>query len=169
LKFFSVLTFAVQATDKNTVELPKYFTPLHYDIELVPDFYSDDPTNFSQRCKTDILVNCTTITKELLFHSNNLTIDWSKFSVTSADGTMVKTGKTSYDEKRQMWTVQLKSPLVKNSKYSLHFETRGRIKVGARFGLHASSYEVHGKKRYVHRENKLASCTPSAHAFPRLR
>ena len=57
------------------VRLPLNVYPLHYNLELKPDFYGPDPEAFSFEGKVEVFVECRVATNRIVLHVNKLTIE----------------------------------------------------------------------------------------------
>ena len=56
------------------MRLPLWLTPIHYDIDMKPDIYQDDPEDFTNTGTVMIHMRCDAPTEIVTVHANKLVI-----------------------------------------------------------------------------------------------
>ena len=78
-------TVAAPPADEN-VKLPSTLIPVHYNLTLRPDIYSQDPSYFKFSGNVLITFKVQEETKEIFLHERKLNIDDTKVKVTNSAG-----------------------------------------------------------------------------------
>lgn len=130
----------------SNVRLPKDLVPEHYNVELTPDMYGDDPKRFTFSGKTDVEFKVEKATDRIIMHTNKLTYTNSTMKLTrlSATGALPTVTRYEFDLARQFLIIVLDGQLTKDAKYSVHLQFMGPLDNDLA-GLYRSSYQEGNK------------------------
>lgn len=117
------------------LRMPSYIKPIHYEIELKPDFYDDN--GIFTGIET-IELNVTKDTPYLMVHIRELAI--TRSAVTLFDGGAdLPIKQTFFYEENEFWVVEMMQPIKSGTKVNLYFEFNGSL-VGHIVGFYKSTY-----------------------------
>lgn len=125
--------------------LPNDLKPMHYIIELKPDIYLENATDFYSEGWVKIEIACLNSTQNILLHSQMLNI--SNISVVVASE-VIPVLETSHDDGNEMLTIRLAKEIRESSNVTLKMEFRGPIKNDL-MGLYYSTYKKGEKTIYL--------------------
>lgn len=129
--------FCFRKTTITNWRLPNDLKPMHYIIELKPDIYLENATDFYSEGWVKIEIACLNSTQNILLHSQMLNI--SNISVVVASE-VIPVLETSYDDGNEMLTISLAKEIKESSNVTLKMEFRGPIKNDL-MGLYYSTYK----------------------------
>ena len=112
------------------VRLPNDTVPDHYNVELKPDIYGDDPKKFTFEGKVEIFLDCISPTNVVVIHINDfLTVDNSSIQFMSESGGYAPSWTHfELDLVRQFFKLHLDSNLTPDEKYIMKIGYSGPLK-----------------------------------------
>ncbi|KAK2183343.1 hypothetical protein NP493_315g04044 [Ridgeia piscesae] len=126
------------------VRLPLNVHPQHYDVQLRPDIYGDDPGQFNFSGSVDIHVNCTRQTDTITLHTKQLDILRASIEIQMGSGVSEeqspKCVSWKEDKLREFLILSFDKALKPNFLYKLTIDFNGRIKRNL-IGIYLSSYK----------------------------
>lgn len=133
----------VKGQDTLDVRLPRSLIPKMYNLTLKPDFYSNDPSTFSNSGSVSIEMECVIYTYNITLHSVDLVIDKSSIKISSADhqGAAPSVQSLQEDKVRQFLIINLDNTLQAGKTYNLEMTFTGPLSNEVLAGLYVSSYQ----------------------------
>ena len=130
------------------VRLPLNVYPLHYNLELKPDFYGPDPEAFSFEGKVEVFVECRVATNRIVLHVNKLTIEEGtvRLEKMGADGNVPDVVSWEEDKVRQFLIIHLSEMLTVAQTYVVKMSFHGPLRPDL-VGLYLSSYKLGDETR----------------------
>ena len=127
--------------------LPISLRPYHYDIELRPDIYLPDPTDFVFNGTSSMHFACLQDTNRIVLHIRQLTIENSTIEVVpTSGGASVSVQSTEWREQFDFYEVTLSESLVAGVNYTITTRFTGPL-TGDMSGMYWSSYLEHNTTR----------------------
>ena len=127
--------------------LPLKVNPLHYNLELTPDIYCDDPMKFTLIGHVSIIIKCAVATDVITLHINKLEIDGDiRLFADSPSARVPKVTGWEKDSIGQFLKVHLDGELTFEETYIIEIYFHGPIKDDLT-GLYWSSYSSGGETR----------------------
>ena len=130
-------------TETLDIRLPGSITPVHYDIQIRPDIYGDNPENFKFSGSVIITVDVKSSTDDIILHSNKLTIQKESIKVRlhgASDHIPVDLdGIELIPNPHQFLKIPMKSSLEAGKTYHVEISFSGKIENDLR-GIYYSSY-----------------------------
>ncbi|XP_025100513.1 aminopeptidase Ey-like [Pomacea canaliculata] len=130
--------------------LPTALRPLHYDLELIPDIYQANSSNFSFQGTVKIEFVCRNQTSDVILHAVDLTIVELDVQLRSWDpqddpNILIKSFQIS--KERETLELHLLRPLQEKYRYLLTVTFRGQITDLFR-SMYFSSYQENNQTKY---------------------
>ncbi|XP_062585470.1 uncharacterized protein LOC134247152 isoform X2 [Saccostrea cucullata] len=122
------------------VRLPRSNIPTLYEIELTPDIYSADPTQFKFRGRVKISIDCLDPTSNITMHKNKLTISNIAVSNQNPNLASPRFVRQAEDEDRYFLIIHLDGSLQRGQKYFVQMDFVGDLTDDLK-GLYLSSYK----------------------------
>ncbi|KAK3776842.1 hypothetical protein RRG08_024616 [Elysia crispata] len=139
-----------QATTAVDMRLPDHLTPIHYDVEIQPFMYSDNPKDFTYKGKVKMLIHCNQAAANITLHTDLITVDSSSISIqgeipSATDPTYVSLDR---DEPRQFLILNLSDDLKVGTRYVLEMTYSAPMPSDMR-GIYYSKYFSGGQTKYM--------------------
>ncbi|GFN74079.1 polyprotein [Plakobranchus ocellatus] len=131
-------------TKKKTIDmrLPKSVIPLHYDLELLPLFFADDPKDFTFEGYVSIHIICENATDTISIHAKDLVVDSEDiyFCGVNSNTRFPEYVGMSVDNARQFIIFKLSDNLTVGEEYRISMSFSGVLKGPSSKSLFYSSY-----------------------------
>ncbi|XP_041373720.1 aminopeptidase N-like [Gigantopelta aegis] len=119
--------------------LPSTLKPVHYDVELKPNIYGNDTSNFQMNGSVSIDIDVLEATDNITLHSDWLNVTESSVSLVSDQPVTPTVVDVSVINTTQFLVISLDGSLVKGSRIRLKMNFTSRLRTD-RFGFYSSSY-----------------------------
>ena len=130
------------------IRLPEALKPVHYDVNIRPDIYGGKASDFKFTGSVKIILDVKTDTKDIILHSNKLSLDKDKIKVLSnGDKNSLPVdygGIEMISHPYEFLKIPMKSALEEGRQYSVQISFSGKIENDLR-GIYYSSYEMNGE------------------------
>ena len=128
------------------VRLPRAVIPQLYTLELTPDIYAANPTDFKTSGKVEIEIDCVKDTNNITLHINKLVIDRASVKIKTKTGNKMGPAvtMTTEDKDRQFYIIMLADRLKQGQTYIVSMSFEGPLRDDLA-GLYYSSYKRDGR------------------------
>lgn len=140
--------------------LPTDLKPIHYTIELKPDIYLENTSDFTFEGKVSILINCLNATKDIVLNSKLLKITNVTVFYLS---TSISVLGTSHDKELERLTISISEEIQPGTNFTVYMDFEGPLTNDLN-GLYYSTY-MKGEKA-VHLATTQFEPTSARKAFP---
>ena len=121
--------------------LPGDLVPYFYDARLRPNFYDGDiPTESYINGSVSILFGVKSKTKDIVLHSKTLVVFVDSITVKDKGNLNLPVGGTSYDKKREFFTIKMTKDLQIANNYTVFMEFNCSLKTDLT-GIYLSTYQ----------------------------
>ena len=129
------------------LRIPDTLVPTHYTIELKPDFYDEDPANFSLYGNVTIMMDVHKATKVITVQVRQITIDEDSISVTNENtGQQIQVESTEEFEDLEFYVINLLQEVEEGGLIRVFIQYTAPLKQDD-VGLYYSRYYEDGKLR----------------------
>ena len=129
------------------LRLPGTIVPYHYNLRLLPDIYTGDPSTFGFTGHVEMRFSVANTTDVIVLHAGNLTVDIDSVLVNSTDSSdSIAVVDVEYDFEREFVTISLTKSLHVDRRYVVALSYNGLITSNLK-GLYYSSYKIDGETR----------------------
>ena len=125
--------------------LPETLVPSHYDIDLRPHYYDNNPENFWFEGNVTIHLACVEATSFIYTHTRDVTVNSVEVTVVSS-GENIQVRNTEHDLVRQFFIITLARTLVVGEEITVAIMYEGKIKQDL-VGIYYSHYEEAGETK----------------------
>lgn len=145
---------ALTTTDKpdkvTDVRLPDTVLPVHYNVEITPMFFADNPEDFTFSGKTSIIVECMKETNTISIHAKDLVIDQSAITLAGVTPSFVdpRVLYMETDEEREFIVLVLSKNLRVGKSYIVGLSYTAKLKNNLH-GLYYSQYQQGNDTVYI--------------------
>ena len=119
--------------------LPTNLIPSHYNIQMKPDLYGNNPSLFKFEGSVEIFIECKEPTDKIILHVQSLNI--SDVQLTSSVSNVPSVLAWTTDKGKQFLVIKLNADLLKGQAYVVSMKFVGPLKKDF-FGLYLSTYKV---------------------------
>lgn len=135
-----------QSEDQTTINyrLPNTLVPIHYNIQLKPNIYQDDPADFGLEGFSEVILKCAIPTDLVVIHLLDLLI--KHIEIESEPPSIFIVNKTE-DKATQFLNISLSRALRVGERVKLGFAYKGNLE-NKIHGLHYRSYKENNQTRY---------------------
>ncbi|RUS89958.1 hypothetical protein EGW08_002310, partial [Elysia chlorotica] len=132
------------------MRLPSHVTPIHYDVEIQPFMYSDNPKDFTYKGKVKILMQTHQAASNITLHTDLLTVDSRSIVVQGEIPSATDPSYVSWerDDFRQFLILKLSGDLKAGSRYVLEMSYSAPMPGDMR-GIYYSKYFSGGQTKYM--------------------
>ncbi|XP_064629399.1 aminopeptidase N-like [Lineus longissimus] len=169
VKSILLLASAVCASGQYTDEelsprLPRTFLPYHYDLEVQPDIYGEDESEFYNHGRVTIHIYCNQSSDLLIFHVRDLNIQEVLFGNEGGYSKKPELVRWETDSRRDFFIGHLSEPAEEGVRYFIILKFSSHMKLNLK-GIYFSKYKVSQYKTgYVAATNMAP--TYARRAFP---
>ncbi|RUS70352.1 hypothetical protein EGW08_021885, partial [Elysia chlorotica] len=147
------------------VRLPDTIMPVHYDVELTPMFFADDPKDFTFSGKTTLIVECKNSTSTISVHAKDIVINQTAIRF---EGEVPRRNDPRFlnmeiDDKREFINLHLSKDLTVGQRYKIFLSYSAKLKSDLH-GLYYSKYSRGNDTVYM--VTTQFQATDARRAFP---
>ena len=129
-----------------SIRLPSSWNPYHYNLDIRPDLYHDDPEDFTFNGTVVIYIKAVETTDVIIVNQRKLDISRDLVVVTREDGTDITVDETLIDPDRQLFNISLSSAVTAGTHVILTIGFSAPL-TDDLWGLYWSEYKENGEKK----------------------